>query len=163
MDRRCVCTVCMVTALAFPIQKCICDASLAMFGRIGGQAVRCAARRPVARRKLCERKFSAHTGVNAAPTSTPSPLGGITVELDRIAPRFEVSASKITILDSPASFYSTLKVRIPPEAPSLTSANCICTVQNSQCQTSCLPLHALYRQDRVRVDRDCIPRPARQP
>lgn len=83
----------------------------AMFGRIGGQALRCAARRPVARGKLPGRRFSAQTGANAAPTSSPSPLGGITVELDRIAPRFEVPASRITILDSPASFYSTLKVR----------------------------------------------------
>lgn len=82
-----------------------------MFGRIGGgQALRCAARRPLARRKVCDRKFSAQTGPNAAPAA-PSPLGSITVELDRIAPRFEISASQVTILDSPANFYSTLKVR----------------------------------------------------
>jgi CDP-diacylglycerol--glycerol-3-phosphate 3-phosphatidyltransferase len=37
---------------------------------------------------------------------------GITIELDRIAPRFEVPASQITILDSPANFYSTLKDKI---------------------------------------------------
>lgn len=125
MARRGVCTVCTAAALSFPIQKGFCDAPLAMFGRIGGQAVRCAARRPVVRRKLCERRFSAHTGANAAPTSTPSPLGAITVELDRIAPRFEVPASKITILDSPASFYSTLKVRIPPEDPRRQILTCL--------------------------------------
>lgn len=82
-----------------------------MFGRIGGPALRCAARRPVARRKLCARGFSGYTGANAAATSAPTPLGGITVELDRIAPRFEIPASRITILNSPANFYSTLKVR----------------------------------------------------
>lgn len=83
-----------------------------MFGRIGGQALRCAVRRPVTRQKICDRRFSAHTSYNAAPTSTPSSaLGSITVELDRIAPRFEIPASQVTILDSPANFYSTLKVR----------------------------------------------------
>lgn len=81
-----------------------------MFGRIGGQALRCAGRRPVAHRRLYDRKFSAHTATNAAATSSPTPLGGITVELDRIAPRFEIPASRINILDSPSSFYSTLKV-----------------------------------------------------
>lgn len=81
-----------------------------MFGRVGGQALRCAARRPFARRKLCDRRFSAQTGVNNTAASAPSPLGGITVELDRIAPRFEIPASQITILDSPANFYIALKV-----------------------------------------------------
>lgn len=80
-----------------------------MFGRIGGQALRCAAR-PVVRRKIPGRRFSAQTA-NTTSASTPSPLGGITVELDRIAPRFEVPASQITIIDSPANFYSALKVR----------------------------------------------------
>lgn len=83
---------------------------LTMFGRIGGQSLRCAARRPIARRKVCDRRFSAQTGANTTAASAPSPLGGITVELDRIAPRFEIPASQITILDSPANFYSTLKV-----------------------------------------------------
>jgi CDP-diacylglycerol--glycerol-3-phosphate 3-phosphatidyltransferase len=83
-----------------------------MFGRIGGQALRCATRRPIARRNLPGRKFS-HAAANASAAPAPSPLGGITVELDRIAPRFEISASQVTILNSPAQFYSTLKVRDP--------------------------------------------------
>jgi hypothetical protein len=112
-------------------------AELQMFGRIGGQALRCAVRRPLARRKVCDRRFSAHTSSNAAPTSTPSPLGSITVELDRIAPRFEIPASQVTILDSPAEFYSTLKV-YPRENRSVTpyqaTANKIVssTVKNPQ-------------------------------
>lgn len=81
-----------------------------MFGRVGGQALRCAARRTVVRRKLCGRRFSAQTGANPTAASAPSPLGGITVELDRIAPRFEIPASQITILDSPANFYLALQV-----------------------------------------------------
>ncbi|KAJ5191688.1 uncharacterized protein N7498_010673 [Penicillium cinerascens] len=81
-----------------------------MFGRIGGQALRCAAR-PVVRRKIPGRRFSAQTA-NTTSASAPSPLGGITVELDRIAPRFEVPASQITIIDSPANFYAALKHKI---------------------------------------------------
>lgn len=94
-----------------------------MFRRIGGHAIRCAGRRPAARRKtLPERGLSGHSHYNTAssasanasssvPVSTgASPLGSVTVELDRIAPRFEISASQITILDSPSSFYGTLKV-----------------------------------------------------
>lgn len=86
-----------------------------MFGRVGGQTFRCVVRRPIGRRRLCERKFSAYTtstSPSANASSTASPLGSITSELDRIAPCFEVPASRITILDSPASFYSTLKVSL---------------------------------------------------
>ncbi|KAJ9257016.1 hypothetical protein DTO195F2_5695 [Paecilomyces variotii] len=84
-----------------------------MLCRIGGHSLRCSARRSVATRgKLAGRKFSVYTSSNAAIPSTASPLGGLTVELDRIAPRFEVSASQITILDSPSSFYQTLKDKI---------------------------------------------------
>lgn len=91
------------------------QADFKMLGRIGGQTFRCTVRRPVARRKLCERKFSAYTA-NAGPSTTgssiASPLGTITAELDRVAPCFEVPASRINILDSPASFYKTLKVGV---------------------------------------------------
>ncbi|KAI9374918.1 CDP-diacylglycerol-glycerol-3-phosphate 3-phosphatidyltransferase [Aspergillus egyptiacus] len=84
-----------------------------MFGRVGGYSLRCVVRSPVARRKFWERSFSTHL---PNPTSTAasslSPLGSITTELDRIAPCFEVPASRISILDSPASFYSTLKNKI---------------------------------------------------
>lgn len=48
----------------------------------------------------------------ASTASSASPLGTVAVELDRIAPRFEIPASQITILDSPSSFYSTLKDKI---------------------------------------------------
>lgn len=95
-----------------------------MFRRIGGHVIRCAGRRPAARRKVfSEHGLSGHShyttassaGASASasiPVSTgASPLGSVTVELDRIAPRFEIPASQITILDSPASFYGTLKVR----------------------------------------------------
>ncbi|PKX96849.1 CDP-diacylglycerol--glycerol-3-phosphate 3-phosphatidyltransferase [Aspergillus novofumigatus IBT 16806] len=84
-----------------------------MFQRVGGNALRCAGRRPIAPRRLYDRKFSAYTtNASTAAPSSASPLGTITVELDRVAPRFEVPASKITILDSPASFYTTLKDKI---------------------------------------------------
>ncbi|KAL2219863.1 phosphatidylglycerolphosphate synthase [Thermoascus aurantiacus ATCC 26904] len=83
-----------------------------MFRRIGGHTLRFACRRPVSRQKLPSRKFSVQTSSDASATSPASSLGGITVELDHIAPRFEVPASQITILDSPSSFYETLKDKI---------------------------------------------------
>ncbi|KAL2825627.1 hypothetical protein BDW59DRAFT_179838 [Aspergillus cavernicola] len=85
-----------------------------MFGRVGGHTLRCATRKPMVRRKFWQRSFSTHTPnpTSAATQSSASPLGSITTELDRIAPCFEVSASRISILDSPASFYSTLKNKI---------------------------------------------------
>lgn len=100
------------STMDIPIQKTLdLGYSSNMFGRIRGQTLRCAARRPVARRRLCARQFSAHTGTGATTAApAPSPLAGITAELDRIAPRFEVPASQIHIIDSPANFYSTLKV-----------------------------------------------------
>lgn len=81
-----------------------------MFRRVGGHALRCCGRRPFAGRKLPGRQFSAHSTSSATPQATTSPLGSISVELDRIAPRFEVPASQIRILDSPAAFFDTLKV-----------------------------------------------------
>lgn len=84
--------------------------SAMMFRRVGGHALRCCGQRPVAGRKLAGRKFSAYSTSTTAAPATTSPLGSVAVELDRIAPRFEVPASQITILESPASFFSTLKV-----------------------------------------------------
>ncbi|KAL4807792.1 hypothetical protein BDV18DRAFT_136059 [Aspergillus unguis] len=85
-----------------------------MFGRVGGNTLRCCASRPVVRRKFLERNFSTNIPPqsNTASSSSVSPLGSITTELDRISPCFEVPASRITILDSPTSFYSTLKNKI---------------------------------------------------
>lgn len=99
------------STMDIPIQKTLDLGHSDMFGRIRGQSLRCAGRHPVARQRLCARQFSAHTGTGAtAAAPAPSPLAGITAELDRIAPRFEVPASQIHIIDSPANFYSTLKV-----------------------------------------------------
>jgi len=41
-------------------------------------------------------------------------LAAFTNELDRIAPRFDIQGSQIQILQTPADFYSTLKVNIVP-------------------------------------------------
>ncbi|KAL4966807.1 CDP-diacylglycerol--glycerol-3-phosphate 3-phosphatidyltransferase [Aspergillus stella-maris] len=85
-----------------------------MFGRVGGNSIRCAARSPVVRRNFFKRSFSSHLPpqTNTAAQSAASPLGTITTELDRIAPCFEISPSRITIIDSPASFYTTLNNKI---------------------------------------------------
>lgn len=137
-----------------------------MLSRLGGQAVRCAIRRPVAQRRLCTRNFSGSTGANGAPTagSAPSALGGITVELDRIAPRFEVPASQITILDSPANFYSTLKVRCTlitlQIGVKLTDDS---AEQNPQSPAAYIPLDVIHRQDGVRTHRHPEPGSTRQP
>lgn len=58
------------------------------------------------------RKFSSTSSPAAGYNGASSPLGSLTVELDRIAPKFEIQASNIQILNSPAAFYDTLKVRV---------------------------------------------------
>lgn len=87
-----------------------------MLKRVGEQTLRRTWRQQqrVVRRELLVRRFTASSAGAGAKTSTAtsaaSPLGGLTVELDRIAPRFEVPASNITVLEGPSSFYETLKV-----------------------------------------------------
>lgn len=55
-----------------------------------------------------------HLATSTAPVPTSAakahPLAGVTSQIDHVAPRFEVDASQIEILDSPTAFYSTLKV-----------------------------------------------------
>lgn len=52
--------------------------------------------------------MSTPSSVNA-----PAPIRALTDELDRLAPRFDVEASQIKILETPSEFYETLKVRSP--------------------------------------------------
>ena len=47
-----------------------------------------------------------------AAASPISPLASIANELDKLAPRFDVSADKVEIVRSPAEFYETLKAKI---------------------------------------------------
>ncbi len=44
------------------------------------------------------------------PQSQASLLATITTDLDKIAPRFDLDANQIHIIQSPADFYETLKV-----------------------------------------------------
>lgn len=46
------------------------------------------------------------------PPSFASPLASISTELDKLAPRFDVSADSIQILKEPSDFYETLKAKI---------------------------------------------------
>ncbi|KAL1303890.1 hypothetical protein AAFC00_000344 [Neodothiora populina] len=56
---------------------------------------------------------SSATATNAAPASSPvAALGGLTSELDKLSPRFDVNASQIRILKDPSEFYETLKAKI---------------------------------------------------
>ncbi|OXV07456.1 hypothetical protein Egran_04777 [Elaphomyces granulatus] len=84
-----------------------------MLKRLGGHTLRCSAwRRLPVQGKFSARNISIYSIPDVVAASTASPLGGLTIELDRIAPRFEVPASKILILDSPGAFYETLKEKI---------------------------------------------------
>lgn len=47
---------------------------------------------------------------SSTPQSQVSMLATITTDLDKIAPRFEIQPDQITIIQSPADFYETLKV-----------------------------------------------------
>src|SRR2546430_5326665 len=58
------------------------------------------------------RRYSTSAAPAGLPTaaSPTAILGGLTSELDRIAPRFDIQASQIRILRTPTEFYETLKV-----------------------------------------------------
>lgn len=78
--------------------------------------LRSAASVPFARSRPCfscaKRQFvtSPPGAPNPATSPTASMLGTLTGELDKLAPRFEVHASQIQILQAPGEFYKTLKV-----------------------------------------------------
>lgn len=40
------------------------------------------------------------------------PWAGVTSQIDNVAPRFEIDASQIEIIDSPTAFYESLKVNL---------------------------------------------------
>ncbi|KAI5291269.1 CDP-diacylglycerol--glycerol-3-phosphate 3-phosphatidyltransferase [Ascosphaera acerosa] len=93
--------------------------------RLGCCAWRCGSRAAPARsshirrptsaaryRRFASQASSAAQAPFAAAASAAGALGAITVTLDQIAPKFEVSARQIEIIDSPAAFYETLKTKI---------------------------------------------------
>jgi hypothetical protein len=47
---------------------------------------------------------------SSTPPSHASMLTAITTDLDKLAPRFEIDPDQITIIQTPAEFYETLKV-----------------------------------------------------
>ncbi|MCJ1282989.1 CDP-diacylglycerol--glycerol-3-phosphate 3-phosphatidyltransferase [Xylographa opegraphella] len=60
-----------------------------------------------------QRQMSTTTpGANHPSSSHAVVLGGITTELDRIAPRIDLRADQIEILEGPSEFYDTLKRKI---------------------------------------------------
>lgn len=59
------------------------------------------------------RRLSSAAAPNAAsPSPAAHPLAGVATQVDSIAPRFEIEADQIEIIDSPAAFYETLKNKI---------------------------------------------------
>ncbi|KZF19172.1 CDP-diacylglycerol-glycerol-3-phosphate 3-phosphatidyltransferase [Xylona heveae TC161] len=69
-------------------------------------------------RRVGCRRFSSATSANSGPhnpvasSSPPNVLAGLTSELDRIAPRFDIEASQVQIIRTPSQFYETLKTKI---------------------------------------------------
>lgn len=62
---------------------------------------------------LPRRPFSSSTStVSPQSYGNVSVLGGITAELDRIAPRIDIRADQIKVLEGPEEFYETLKQKI---------------------------------------------------
>ncbi|KAK5082975.1 CDP-diacylglycerol--glycerol-3-phosphate 3-phosphatidyltransferase [Lithohypha guttulata] len=60
-----------------------------------------------------------HVSSTASSVPVPSsvaakahPWAGVTTQIDQVAPRFEIDASQIEIVDSPTAFYTTLKDKI---------------------------------------------------
>lgn len=67
---------------------------------------------PIRSVKTTRRHSSSHAPsmASATPQSQASMLATISTDLDKIAPKFEVQPDQITIIQSPAEFYATLKV-----------------------------------------------------
>lgn len=60
---------------------------------------------------IVRRRYShSFTPAGNNPTSPVAALGGLSNELDRLSPRFDINASQLTILKDPSEFYETLKV-----------------------------------------------------
>ena len=79
-------------------------------------AIRCLRRRPASRAWPRHRAYSsAAAAAPAAANASPNiALKSLVAELDKIAPRFDVDASQIRILETPSEFYETLKVAYRP-------------------------------------------------
>ncbi|KAK5166120.1 CDP-diacylglycerol--glycerol-3-phosphate 3-phosphatidyltransferase [Saxophila tyrrhenica] len=60
----------------------------------------------------CRRLASTFSAPATPPPSSVSPLSALTSELDKISPRFDVSADSIGIIRGPAEFYDALKTKI---------------------------------------------------
>ncbi|KAI9818498.1 MAG: CDP-diacylglycerol--glycerol-3-phosphate 3-phosphatidyltransferase [Pycnora praestabilis] len=81
-----------------------------ILGRFAG---RCKPRHSIARiRHSFSTSTSAGNGTQLGTSSPASVLGGLTNELDRLAPRFEVHGTQIRVLESPSEFFETLKSKI---------------------------------------------------
>ncbi|KAI7655459.1 hypothetical protein KC322_g18342, partial [Hortaea werneckii] len=63
-------------------------------------------------RRLSSTSASSAAGAPFTVASPAAPLASITGELDKLTPRFDVSAEDIEILRSPSDFFETLKEKI---------------------------------------------------
>ncbi|KAK5941861.1 CDP-diacylglycerol--glycerol-3-phosphate 3-phosphatidyltransferase [Knufia obscura] len=71
------------------------------------------ASRPASLRTATRRHVSTSSvPVPASVAAKAHPWAGVTSQIDSVAPRFEIDASQIEIIDSPTAFYETLKTKI---------------------------------------------------
>lgn len=98
---------------SFPSNICLLKYALSMITRRTPACIRLIRQIPSRRCRhgsFQRRKASTASTTPTTPPSAASPLASITSELDKISPRFDVSASSIEILRGPPEFYETLKV-----------------------------------------------------
>jgi CDP-diacylglycerol---glycerol-3-phosphate 3-phosphatidyltransferase len=84
----------------------------------------------------------------SAPTSSMGMLAPFTNELDHIAPSFNIDGTQIQILQTPADFYETLKVRFTYGGKlGVILLMLIGTLgPNTKCGETNIPIYFVYRE-----------------
>ncbi|KAI4138993.1 MAG: hypothetical protein L6R39_006508, partial [Caloplaca ligustica] len=63
-------------------------------------------------RPQCRLNSTSTSPIAGQDVPASSPLAGVTAQLDQLAPRIDLSADQIEVLDGPVEFYETLKKKI---------------------------------------------------
>lgn len=104
--------------------------------------------RQILRTQSVPRQFSSTSTSAQGATAGPShPWAAVTSQLDHVAPRFEVDAAQIEIIDSPAAFYSTLKVTYSTKDPGCQAESVTRIKSEAQGEGSTFLLYILARQN----------------
>ena len=67
---------------------------------------------PIRHRQLSSASSSQAAAIQPTTTTATAALAGLTTELDKLAPRIDIRADQVTVIESPAEFYATLKHKI---------------------------------------------------